>query len=617
MKLKQVKIDEIDLMELDNITNYELSQDGMCPINCKQCRENKICLNCKTDYYLVGSNINETIICLYKDELTEGYYNNGKNIYYQCFENCEACSNGTTCDKCKDGFEIKYNNNKYECINISHNINTQEITQNTNTSIEIINSSLTDIDNNTELTNSTDINTTLIYINLTDITSNTQNINSTDIFNLSLDINSTDISNLSSNTNLISNISSELIIPNITFPEINETIILNSETINLTSINSYLNTTIDASSNIIIINSSLDLNETMHLSQIFQTQNIIDFNLSNTTQMISDVNTTGEIIKTYYPSTTELIARPEIKYYIIFVVQTQIINNTLYIFIITDFDVKIGMNFTFKIVLFNKTNNLRVLENKMEEINVTSDKDYTSNELITLKSQNNYIENNVSLIEDEIDISHNEDESIQVTSIYNNNKKMLNTKSVEELIQKNSAVDLSKSTVNNKSNIYTVESATSGCNFNLLSTKEINSNIKSINLTFIGQKSDLIANCDLKNNEKNINCNINKEANGNYTLKTYQLISKEEIFTIVGKASGLKLSCSLESEFEKLKSKIGLGGVIGIILGVIFGGALIICLIIFAIYRYCKNAQKKYKNYKFYMKRKSKARYDDSGESSS
>ena len=132
----------------------------------------------------------------------------------------------------------------------------------------------------------------------------------------------------------------------------------------------------------------------MNLSQIFQTQNIIDFNLSNTTQMISDVNTTEEIIKTYYPSTTELIARPEIKYYIIFVVQTQIINYTLYIFIITDFDVKIGMNFTFKIVLFNKTNNLRFLENKMEEINVTSDKDYTSNELITLKSQNNYSENN-------------------------------------------------------------------------------------------------------------------------------------------------------------------------------------------------------------------------------
>ena len=189
-----------------------ISENGMCLINGKQCRENKICLKCKTDYYLVGSNINETIICLYKDELTEGYYNNGKNIYYQCFENCEACSNGTTCDKCKDGFEITYNNNKYECINISHNINTQEITQNTNTSIEIINSSLTDIDNNTELTNSTDINTTLIYINLTDITSNTQNINSTDIFNLSLDINSTDISNLSSNINLISNISSELII---------------------------------------------------------------------------------------------------------------------------------------------------------------------------------------------------------------------------------------------------------------------------------------------------------------------------------------------------------------------------------------------------------------------
>ena len=71
-----------------------------------------------------------------------------------------------------------------------------------------------------------------------------------------------------------------------------------------------------------------------------------------------------------------------------------------------------------------------------------------------LDSPYNTIINNVSLIEDEIDISHNEDESIQVTSIYNNNKEMLNTKSVEELIQKNSAVDLSKSTLNNKTNIY-------------------------------------------------------------------------------------------------------------------------------------------------------------------
>ena len=39
---------EKDVADEDN--NYELSEDGICPINCKYCLKNKICIKCRNGY---------------------------------------------------------------------------------------------------------------------------------------------------------------------------------------------------------------------------------------------------------------------------------------------------------------------------------------------------------------------------------------------------------------------------------------------------------------------------------------------------------------------------------------------------------------------------------------
>ena len=102
-------ITKADKEEADDINNYELSENGICPIYCKQCKENMKCMNCKNDYGLVGNYDNESIICLEKNELNTGYYKLENNTYYKCMNNCEICSNYTTYSKCNINYDL-FNN---------------------------------------------------------------------------------------------------------------------------------------------------------------------------------------------------------------------------------------------------------------------------------------------------------------------------------------------------------------------------------------------------------------------------------------------------------------------------------------------------------------------------
>ena len=102
----------------DNETNYELSDDGKCPIYCHQCLENNICIKCKKDYGLVGSKKEENIICLPQSELNKGYYKNNQSIYYKYIDFCDSCSNGETCNKCINNYFF-LNNENNKCYNIS------------------------------------------------------------------------------------------------------------------------------------------------------------------------------------------------------------------------------------------------------------------------------------------------------------------------------------------------------------------------------------------------------------------------------------------------------------------------------------------------------------------
>ena len=99
-------VDRAENEDFDNEDNYELSDDGLCPKNCKYCLENKKCLNCRNTYNLVAEINEEKIICLPDIEIEKGYYLYNNSLYYKCIENCEICSNGTSCDICKNNFNL-------------------------------------------------------------------------------------------------------------------------------------------------------------------------------------------------------------------------------------------------------------------------------------------------------------------------------------------------------------------------------------------------------------------------------------------------------------------------------------------------------------------------------
>ena len=102
-------IESFEIMDEDEINNFELAENGIRPINCKHCTLNKGCLKCRNDFGLTYKEENNEIICLPLSRLNEGYYINN-NIYYTCMTNCILCSNDISCDKCIDSYE--YTNKK-------------------------------------------------------------------------------------------------------------------------------------------------------------------------------------------------------------------------------------------------------------------------------------------------------------------------------------------------------------------------------------------------------------------------------------------------------------------------------------------------------------------------
>ena len=106
-------IEEANELDPDEDNNYELSEDGICPISCKQCKERNKCFKCRNGYALEAIISENKIICRNESELElEGFYIDENNIHYKCIDNCEICSNYTGCDKCLKGYVLSAN----ECI---------------------------------------------------------------------------------------------------------------------------------------------------------------------------------------------------------------------------------------------------------------------------------------------------------------------------------------------------------------------------------------------------------------------------------------------------------------------------------------------------------------------
>ena len=101
--LTSQNIEKANDAEANDTSNYELSQNGICPEFCQHCKENNVCLKCVSGY-IKKQMENGEIICSLEVDVKNGYYKNKNNVYLKCMEKCTICEDAKTCSKCEEGY---------------------------------------------------------------------------------------------------------------------------------------------------------------------------------------------------------------------------------------------------------------------------------------------------------------------------------------------------------------------------------------------------------------------------------------------------------------------------------------------------------------------------------
>ena len=281
-----------------------------------------------------------------------------------------------------------------------------------------------------------------------------------------------------------------------------------------------------------------------------------------------------------------------IKGKVLFILQAQVINKKLAIFMMINFAIFKTQYISFMIYI--KRNNRRNLQENnfiKKEIYLYPDKDYQENEnkISSLISHEEVDSNNIV-----IEKIKNEEEF--ELKLLNDNSDILDTQKVEEQIKKG-GIDFSQVSNDYKISQYKIKYATKGCQFNLFSENVLSQNDKKIELNFIelnkGKNKNIKAKCLLSSqNKNNITCDLNEEIEGNYSLEPYLYSDTNEIITIVQNNVDdyLILECQINNNNDnsfsskKTSSEISIGIIIAIIAGsIIF--IIIITIIICCIKR--------------------------------
>ena len=94
-----------ELNQMETTEGFELTNDGVCPINCTHCLSDKRCVQCReSNKYYIGEkdDVSSWINCTDKIP-DEGYYYTTKYQnphYFRCLENCKKCSSSDICEQC-------------------------------------------------------------------------------------------------------------------------------------------------------------------------------------------------------------------------------------------------------------------------------------------------------------------------------------------------------------------------------------------------------------------------------------------------------------------------------------------------------------------------------------
>jgi len=110
---KEGNIDEKTISD----ENYELSEDGKCPLDCSQCIDKKRCMLCghSKGFYLGENELDPTSnISCSSDAPGYGYYKRNQTHYFKCVEGCKECPDRHSCSYCFPKFYLS--DDQTECI---------------------------------------------------------------------------------------------------------------------------------------------------------------------------------------------------------------------------------------------------------------------------------------------------------------------------------------------------------------------------------------------------------------------------------------------------------------------------------------------------------------------
>ena len=103
--------------ELKNDTilrGFEVTNKGICKIDCSQCYKNGTCIECRENYFFVADFFGQNITDIKCKEMSvsSGYYY-VNSVYYPCLTNCDKCTNDSICMKCMPNYYFIGNNRSY------------------------------------------------------------------------------------------------------------------------------------------------------------------------------------------------------------------------------------------------------------------------------------------------------------------------------------------------------------------------------------------------------------------------------------------------------------------------------------------------------------------------
>ena len=102
---------EDEYFKVDDSNYYSCSYEKAI-INCQKCTNGTICQKCKEGFAFIYNHYNE---CVLKTKLEIGYYPNEEStIYYPCLEHCDKCINGYECQQCSKNFSLINDNSLCE-----------------------------------------------------------------------------------------------------------------------------------------------------------------------------------------------------------------------------------------------------------------------------------------------------------------------------------------------------------------------------------------------------------------------------------------------------------------------------------------------------------------------